>query len=674
MTRQEAERKLKIIFGFDRFYERQWETIEKIFQGNRVLLIEKTGFGKSLCYQFPATQFEGTTIIFSPLIALMRDQVKKLNELGISAKCINSNQSTEENNQIIEEAQQGKLKLLYVAPERQENYDWINAARQLKIAMVVVDEAHCISVWGHDFRPAYRRIINLVNLLPTHFPVLATTATATKRVQEDIVKQMGGGIQVIRGNLLRYNFRLRVILVKSEDEKFAWLGENITKIAGSGIVYTGTRVATKIYADWFNYLNIPSVAYHGGLTAESRKDIEQGLLENRWKCIVSTNALGMGIDKPDIRFIVHIQIPQSPIHYYQEIGRAGRDGYPTYGLLFYNHPEDKELPIAFIDTARPPVEKYQQVIELLQEEPFGLTKLMKRTNLRRTQLGVILADLIEQGIAIEIPYGRRKEYEFQFNAPELDTHQFTKLREAKCAELDTMVEYTGTEICRMKFLCNYLGDTLSEKCGKCDNDLRKHIAVNLTSDWKSKLAHFKNNLFPCLEVESKRGKSILVNGVAASYYGFSDVGATIHKCKYEQGGDFPDDLLQMTLNAFRKRFHQEKFDLVVYIPPTESSDLVKTFTKKIAAALNLPISHHLQKSKKTKPQKMFQNFVLKRSNVKDAFTYLVPNEVKGKSVLLIDDIYDSGTTIREIGILFTKLEAKKLAPLVIAKTIGGDLL
>jgi ATP-dependent DNA helicase RecQ len=359
--KEELETELKRTFNLDKFYDEQWETIERLLKGERVLLIEKTGFGKSLCFQFPATIFKGTTVIFSPLIALMRDQVKKLNSLGIPAKCINSEQTPEENAQIIDDAKQRKLKILYIAPERQENSEWIEATRQMDLSMVVIDEAHCISVWGHDFRPAFRRIINLVKLLPAGLPVLATTATATKRVEADIASQIGGNISIIRGNLLRENFNLYVIKVSSEDEKLVWLGRNIEKLPGTGILYTGTRVDTEIYSRWFEYLKISSIGYNAGLDAESRIAIENGLMNNKWKCIISTNALGMGIDKADIRFIIHAQIPQSPIHYYQEIGRAGRDEKPANIILFYN-PDDKKLPEAFIEGGRPAIPKYEKVI------------------------------------------------------------------------------------------------------------------------------------------------------------------------------------------------------------------------------------------------------------------------------------------------------------------------
>ena len=381
MTRKEAEQLLQDIFGIKKFYDEQWNAIQRIMSGERILMIERTGFGKSLCYQFPATQFSGLTVIFSPLIALMRNQVTALQSKGIAAACINSEQSAEENDDTIERALRGEYKILYIAPERQENQQWIEAVKKMKLSMVVVDEAHTISTWGHDFRPAFRRIINLVQLLPSHLPVLATTATATLRVQHDIEQQIGGRLTTIRGSLVRENLMLQVVLVRSEEEKMAWIAANIGKIKGTGLLYTGTRVDSETYAAWLRFVGVDAVCYNAGLDAESRMEIEEGLMENRWKCVVSTNALGMGIDKSDIRFIIHTQIPVSPIHYYQEIGRAGRDGKPSRIILFYNETEnhgvqeDRRLPQAFIDGARPVARKYQRVINLLKEEPLSEREL-----------------------------------------------------------------------------------------------------------------------------------------------------------------------------------------------------------------------------------------------------------------------------------------------------------
>ena len=671
MNRQEAEIILQRTFKLNQFYDEQWNTIEKILNGERVLLIEKTGFGKSLCFQFPAILNKGTTVIFSPLIALMRDQVKKLNSLGISAKCIISEQTPEENSQIISDAKAGKIKILYIAPERQENSEWIEATRQMNLSMVVVDEAHCISVWGHDFRPAFKRIINLVNLLPIGLPVLATTATATKKVEADIAQQMGSNLTIIRGNLMRDNFKLFVIKVSSEDEKLIWLGQNLNKLPGTGVLYTGTRVDTEIYSKWFEFLKIPSTGYNAGLDPESRIAIENGLMKNQWKCVISTNALGMGIDKPDIRFIIHTQIPQSPIHYYQEIGRAGRDNQLSYIILFYNS-EDKKLPEAFIEGGRPSISKYEKVITAVKSEMLGERDLMIRTNLKQPQIRVIKADLIEQKIIREVTVGRSKKIEYISGAPALNTKAFEELRANKTRDLEKMIEYVETTQSRMKYLCDYLGDSSTHSFNNCDNTGLKKIIVSVNDEWTHKLQEFREDYFPVLEVET-RGTN-LINGVAASYYGVSNVGSAVHRSKYENGGDFPDFLLRLILKAYRKKLEQEKFDLILYVPPTKSGELVKNFAVKVSQVLKFPISHNLVKQRTTSEQKVFKNAYLKSDNVKDAFLIRTPDEVRDKSILLIDDIFDSGATIKEIGRYLSNLGAIKIAPLVIARTVGGDLI
>jgi ATP-dependent DNA helicase RecQ len=670
-TRYEQENKLKQTFGLERFYDDQWETIDRILKGERVLLIEKTGFGKSLCFQYPATVFQGTTVIFSPLIALMRDQVKKLNSLGIAAKCINSEQTPEENTQIIEDAKSGKVKILYIAPERQENSEWIEATRQMNLSMVVIDEAHCISVWGHDFRPAFRRIINLVKLLPTGLPVLATTATATKKVETDIASQIGGNISVLRGNLLRENFKLFVVKVTSEDEKLIWLGQNLDKLEGTGILYTGTRVDTEIYSKWFEHLKLSTIGYNAGLDTDSRIAIENGLMSNKWKCVISTNALGMGIDKPDIRFIIHTQIPQSPIHYYQEIGRAGRDGKPSNVILFYN-PEDKKLPEAFIEAGRPSILKYEKVINATRNEQLGERELMRKTNLKQTQIRVIKSDLVEQGIIREVTVGRRKLFEYITNAPALNTKVFEELRNTKKADLEQMIQYVETSQSRMKFLCDFLGDSTTHNFTNCDNTGLHKMTLHPNDEWMQKLQDFREDYFPNLEVEA-RGSNI-VNGVAASYFGVSNVGAALHRSKYNTKEDFPDFLLKLFLKAYRKKFGQEKFDFIVYVPPTSSGDLVKNFATKLSQVLKFPITHDLVKTRQTKEQKVFENGYLKSDNVSGAFSFNNPGVLAGKSILLVDDIFDSGATIKELGKLFTNFGVIKIAPMVIARTVGGDIM
>lgn len=679
IDRTEHEKILKRIFGIDRFYDEQWDAIRRILSGERILMIQRTGFGKSLCYQYPATQFSGLTVIFSPLIALMRDQVKSLNSKGISARYINSEQTPEENSATIQAALNGEIKILYIAPERQENQEWIEATRRMNLSMVVIDEAHTISVWGHDFRPAFRRIINLVKLLPQDLPVLATTATATKRVQNDIEKQIGGQLTTIRGSLVRSNFNLYVIRVQSEDEKLVWLAQHLNNIDGTGLVYTGTRVDTESYAKWLVQNGVNAVNYNAGYDAETRKDIENGLMANRYKCVVSTNALGMGIDKADIRFIIHTQIPASPIHYYQEIGRAGRDGKPTTIVLFYNeHIDDNgtavdyRLPKAFIDGARPSKDKYIKAINALKEEPLTISGLMKATNLKQTQVRVIKADLIEQGIVREVVNGKSKSLEYQFDAPELDTQAFETLRIAKLKDLESMIGYVYTDRPRMQYLCDFLDDDTPTVFSNCDNTTLSKQTVQMTDEWACRIAEFHENYFPILEAGAKSGN--MIDGVAASYYGVSNVGNAIHRSKYENGGDFPDFLLRSTLKAFWKKLSDINFDLVLYVPPTHSGDLVKNFAEKFANSINVQLSSGLLKVRATNEQKIYQNSYLKQENIKDAFTYDHPDDIDGKKILLLDDIYDSGATMKEIGRLLTSMGAELIVPIAIAKTVGGDIL
>ena len=691
ISREHETLKLSSIFKINSFYDSQWTVINELLKKRRILMIEKTGFGKSLCYQYPATQFSGLTIVFTPLVALMRDQVKHLQSLGINAECIYHERLKETkdqdiNNKILKNAKDGKYKILYISPERQENVDWLSNVNFLNLSMVVVDEAHCISTWGHNFRPSYKRIANLVKQLPQNFPILATTATATKRTTDDIITQTGSSLKVLRGKLLRENFHLNVVNVNSEDEKLSWLKHFLTSEhsleiirnskKGTGVIYAGTRTQAEWINSWLHYCGISSVFYHAGLEADSRIEVEKGLLENKWRVVVSTNALGMGIDKPDISFIVHTQMPQSLIHYYQEIGRAGRDNREVGIFLLFNKNNDLSLPESFVRNNRPSEDKYNIVINALRSEPDSMWPLMKKTNLKQTVLRTILADLENQKIIRTVIYGRKKLYELSKKDTSIDFKPFEELRVFETKELKSIVSYSSKsfESCRMVEICNYLGDEMSSNCDKCDNCIDRRFINHFSicdNQILSMIEDFKDNYYPTIEFKSKNES--FIEGVASSYYGISNIGSIIRKCKYEQGGDFPNILIKKTLKAFNYKFKKINFDMIIYVPPTKSGNLVKNFAHKISEILNIPCTNSVIKNRVSDEQKNLNNWLLKKENVKDLFSISDDIILENKNILLIDDIYDSGYTLTSIANLLIQKKAKLIAPLTIAKCVSGDI-
>ena len=384
MNREQAESVLKRIFKHSKFHNEQWETIEKILKGEKVLLIEKTGFGKSLCFQFPAVVFSGTTVIFSPLIALMRDQVKKLKSLGISAECINSEQSPEQNSQIIDSAKQGKIKILYIAPERQENSEWIEATRQMKLSMVVVDEAHCISQYGNDFRPKYKQVAVLREFF--NVPCIALTATADSKTVEDIKKtlkfnQNNFEFVEYNQNLDRPNLHYNVI--KKVGDGFKQINHILDSYDkdSSGIIYCTTKKQTEELAYKLYKKGYKVKAYHSAVKKNEKEQILTEWLENKLQIVIATSAFGTGINKPDTKFVICTTLTPTVEDLVQSLGRAGRDGSDTYVYLLHS-PEDIKLIKWMIKNTNLPMSQLENKLTKLQD----VQKIVNSKNCIRKQL------------------------------------------------------------------------------------------------------------------------------------------------------------------------------------------------------------------------------------------------------------------------------------------------
>ncbi|NLY44560.1 MAG: DNA helicase RecQ [Tissierella sp.] len=327
---------LQTYFGYDRFKEGQEKIVLGALNGSDVLGIMPTGGGKSLCYQLPAILLDGVTLVVSPLISLMKDQVDSLNEIGIPATFINSTLDDFELNQRIEETKQGNYKILYIAPERLNTYVFSNLMKDIKVSMIAIDEAHCISQWGHDFRPSYTEIPKFIRSFSSRPIVAAYTATATKLIVEEIkdLLQLKNPIESIIG-FDRPNLFYQVIKVS---DKLTYVSDYINKNFPdkSGIIYCATRKTVESLTEKLNQLGFKAVAYHGGMDSETRQKNQDDFILNNIQIIVATNAFGMGIDKPDVRFVIHYNMPQNMEAYYQEAGRAGRDGEPSQCTLLYS--------------------------------------------------------------------------------------------------------------------------------------------------------------------------------------------------------------------------------------------------------------------------------------------------------------------------------------------------
>ena len=654
------------------FHPGQRNIIEQLVQGKRLLVIQRTGWGKSLCYQMASLYYPYLTLVFSPLKALMRDQYKRCNnEYGIPAAIVSSEFSQEENKTTLAQAVDGYFKILFIAPERLDNADWQSSVYQMRISMIVIDEAHCISTWGHDFRPHYQRIVRLLTALPKDIPVLALTATANRRVEDDVLQQIGVGSQVIRGTMQRPNLYLNVEQLYRNREKLAYLAELLPRFPGTGIIYTATKHDAEMVATFLQQQGILAEYYHAGREEDVRQDIEQKLMANQYKVVCSTNALGMGIDKADIRFIIHYQIPGSPIHYYQEIGRSGRDGKVAWCILLYD-PSDLTIQEYFIRTAKPEGKCYESILSLLRIMPQGLYDLMRATGYAQSVVQNVLTDLEEQHLVERNP--KEHTYTAIPRLGQLDFSTYDTVREQKMRELSHIQDYAQLRGCYMEYLTTYLGDQGGYQCRTCGQCRASNFPLIRLSEGMLKAAtrFLEEEFLPRIERRGTEKRPVHEAGWSLSYHGGSRIGRLVRASKYEDAGPFAQSLVLRAVDVIRTRYPLESINGIVSIPPTRSGMLVETFARQVADLLGLEYLSVLTKVRQTQEQKSLSNWLQKADNVKNAFVVHFPEQVAGRTLLLIDDIYDSGYMLREVGLILMQAGAKAIYPITITRTAHSD--
>lgn len=669
------EQVLRDRFGLASFRPGQRESIAELLAGGSLLCIQPTGYGKSLLYQLPAALLDGITVVISPLLALMRDQLAHLRDrFGIAAASVNSDQTDEENGAARAAAAAGRIKLLFVSPEHLDHVDRFAALAELPVRLIVVDEAHCISTWGHDFRPAYRQIVRLLHDLQARHAtlrVLGLTATADERVEADIRAQLqrpgGPPLVVHRSSMDRPNLALAVVPLAGMASKLAYLARLLPRLPAPGLLYCATREHTEIVADYLRDRGIDIVAYHAGLDPADKRALQDAFLRGHHPAIAATNALGMGIDKSDLRFVLHVDVPGSITAYYQEVGRAGRDGQPARGVLLFD-PEDSKIQEHFTDAAQPHLEDFRAVLTAVADapEPPGLTGLKVTTGLHPTRVTVVVAELVEQGFLRKVSASGRQVYVATDKPGGPDLARYRDQQSVRARELAAMLTYgRGAADCLMATLRRALGDRAAAPCGRCSLCRQQRSAIDGAADVDAAQRWLESRAAPIAasaRPEMAEGLALLDGELAGPLYRRFFAGR-------EADGPLPPELLALLQARARELARRFSFVGVAAVPSRDWRQRDEALAA-VAAAVDAPALPGLLawREDPSARQDELRNNDQRRGNVDGRMTVGGPAP-RGGDLLVLDDFIGSGATLREAGRALRK-QAKftgAIVPLTLAR-------
>lgn len=657
------------------FRDNQWEAIDALVNlHQKLLVVERTGWGKSSVY-FLSTrilrdQGKGITIIISPLLALMRNQIEAANRLGIRAVSINSTNADDweiTKKQILN----NEVDALLISPERLSSASFMETLLRPiadNIGLLVVDEAHCISDWGHDFRTDYRRIVGIIRMMPEGMPVLGTTATANNRVVEDVLGQLGT-LTMIRGPLVRESIVLQNINLPDQAARLGWLKENIPLLPGSGIVYTLTVHDAHQVASWLKLNGIKAEAYHGSVMHAGfensnayREYLEDALYSNRLKVLVATSALGMGYDKPDLGFVVHYQAPGSIISYYQQVGRAGRAIPLAYGILLSGR-EDEEIHEYFRQASFPTEERVESILEMLAEgDGLSVPDLSAKLNLRYGQIEQVLKYLSVEDPSPIIKMGTK--WSRTAIPYKLDTEKILRLTGQKLIEWEEVQAYTAYKGCLMTYLQRSLDDPILVSCARCYNCTHHSVfSENVGHENAVNASLFLKHA----EFEIAPRKQLAAGGLSGYGWKFKLPPAMVAQpgralCRLGDAGwgqmvaadlkknCFRDELADAVVEMIRERWEPSPAPIwLTAVPSLRNPELVAGLASRIAGKLGIPYLPVIEKLHETSPQGEQENSNFQCRNLDKVFG--LNAKVQNGPVFLIDDAVDSGWTFTIVAAL-----------------------
>ena len=669
------------------FRDDQEDAIAHLVEGRgRLLVVQKTGWGKSFVY-FIATKLlreasNGPALLISPLLALMRNQIAAAERMGVRAVTINSD-NRDDWTAVEAKLNRDEVDILLISPERLANErfrDQVLVRIAPRISLLVIDEAHCISDWGHDFRPHYRLLERIVRTLLPNLRLLATTATANNRVMEDLQTVLGPNLHVVRGELNRDSLALQTIRIRSQAERMAWLAERVPALPGHGIIYALTVRDANQVAEWLRIKGVNVEAYTGE-TGDRREALEHALLNNEVKALVATTALGMGYDKPDLAFVIHFQTPGSVVAYYQQVGRAGRALDAAYGVLLSGE-EENDINAWFIQTAFPTQDEVARLLGALEDHPDGLSvpEIEGLVNLSRGRIQKAI-DLL----ALESPAPIAKDGpKWQLTAARLDDsfwNRARRLTDLRRGEQQQMQDYVSLQNGHMEFLIRALdGDTTHVRSpvlpplpNAVDPALvqeaiaflrRTSLPIEPRKKWPpGGLPQYRLNGQIPRALQAQDGKALCV-------WGDAGWGNLVRLGKYHDH-HFADDLVAACAAMYREWNPRPAPSWVTCVPSLRHPDLVPNFAERLAAALGLPFHVVIIKTDNRPEQKTMANSTQQARNV-DGSLALSGAAIPPGPVLLVDDMVDSRWTLTVAAWLLRSNGSGEVWPLALSETGGGE--